>query len=64
MSEEVAMEREKLIEAAKMLKKNCYNACSKKCPFYIGIEDDGANNCVLTDELPCNWEIPEVKDND
>lgn len=56
------MERETLIEAAKVLKDNCEqrNGKCEGCPFL-----DGWDYCELTQDMnyfnPSDWDLPEVQ---
>jgi hypothetical protein len=57
---EVAMEREKLIEAAKLLKENCtknndHEICNG-CPLLYG------GFCMVSDDIPDSWDLSEVQD--
>ena len=64
------MEREKLIEAARVLKENCendeYGLCKIEkvnCPFQIGTGKYGRYGCLIEyGRIPNNWELPEVQD--
>ena len=64
------MEREKLIEAARMIKKNCespeYKDCGRKkvdCPFQSETRLLDSFVCKLSFDV-FDWILPEVQDND
>ena len=64
------MEREKLIEAARLLKENCKAGCRAfngyKCPFSNDDWDEDINPqdaCKLCN-YPHNWVLPEVQNDE
>lgn len=62
--EEKMMEREKLIEAAKLLKEYCdsHGDCNR-CPF-ICKTSDGFEECSISEFSPDAWDLPEEQDDE
>ena len=64
------MEREKLIEAARLIKTNCENpkfkncGCEKvDCPFQMPTRLTDNFVCNLSFDVP-DWDLPEVQDDE
>ena len=69
VAKEVAMEREKLIEAARLLKENCAGIeknCYKdkvNCPFQRKYMKGLTYYCELRNDT-AQWNLPEVQDDE
>jgi hypothetical protein len=69
VTKEVAMEREKLIEAARLIQSYCvnnrdkYHKCGKDCLFRRKYVHGNSYYCEMDNE-PYSWYVPEVQNDE